>query len=90
MKSRKEMNIQEIYTCCLFQNVISNVLSNSKEILKMLVTMSGYLTNTISSCQEFVASNNLRLSSISATGSKKDVKKLMNPLYISWITFIID
>lgn len=54
----------------IFQTVISNVLSNAKEILKMLVTMTGYMTNTISMCQELVASNTaVRLSSASA-GSK--------------------
>lgn len=60
-----------VYIYYLFQTVISNVLNNAKEILKMLVTMTGYMTNTISMCQELVASNTaVRLSSASA-GSKE-------------------
>ncbi|OAD62936.1 hypothetical protein WN48_07115 [Eufriesea mexicana] len=42
--------------CNKRDSIISNVLKNAKEMLKMLVTMTGYLTNTISSCQEFADS----------------------------------
>ncbi|XP_014474439.1 PREDICTED: uncharacterized protein LOC106744299 [Dinoponera quadriceps] len=69
--------VQELRLACTARdNVISNVLSNAKETLKMLVTMSGYMTNSISICQEFAASNtNLRLSSSSA-GRKESNRRL--------------
>lgn len=60
-----------IYIYYLFQTVISNVLNNAKEILKMLVTMTGYMTNTISMCQELVASNTAVRLSTSSAGSKE-------------------
>lgn len=50
--------------------MIDNVLNNSKEMLKMLINMTGYITSTISMCQEVAASNTtVRLSSAS-DGSK--------------------
>nr|XP_012150493.1 PREDICTED: uncharacterized protein LOC100877238 isoform X1 [Megachile rotundata] len=62
--------VQDLGTACNKRDaVISNILKNAKEMLKMIVTMTGYLTNTISTCQEFVASptSNLRMSA-SSTG----------------------
>ncbi|XP_071565441.1 uncharacterized protein [Temnothorax nylanderi] len=69
--------IQQLHLVCNTRNtVISNVLNNAKEILKMLVTMTGYMTNTISMCQELVASNStVRLSSASA-GRKESTNRL--------------
>lgn len=69
--------IQQLNLVCNTRNtVISNVLSNAKEILKMLVTMTGYMTNTISMCQELVTSNTaVRLSSTS-TGRKESSNRL--------------
>jgi len=55
----------------LLQNVITNVLNNAKEMLKMLVTMSGYMTNTISICQEYVNSNTTVRLSTTSNGSEK-------------------
>ncbi|EGI68821.1 hypothetical protein G5I_02474 [Acromyrmex echinatior] len=68
--------IQQLNLICNTRNtVISNVLNNAKEILKMLVTMTGYMTNTISMCQELVASNTaVRLST--STGSKEPSARL--------------
>lgn len=52
-----------------------------KEMLKMLVTMSGYMTNTISLCQEFSTSNtNLRLSSVSAESKKYPLIVILSAL----------
>ncbi|KAF3429535.1 hypothetical protein E2986_00703 [Frieseomelitta varia] len=49
--------VQDLGLACNKRDaIISNVLKNAKEMLKMLVTMSGYLTNTIASCQEFAES----------------------------------
>lgn len=65
-------------------------MNNAKEILKMLVTMSGYMTNTISMCQELAASNTaVRLSSAS-TGSKKYVNLIsyLNFLYIIYTSVL--
>ncbi|EFN76476.1 hypothetical protein EAI_04902 [Harpegnathos saltator] len=69
--------VQDLRLACTSRdNVISNVLNNAKEMLKMLVTMSGYMTNTISICQEFSASStDLRLSSASA-GRKESSRRL--------------
>ncbi|XP_071634965.1 uncharacterized protein [Temnothorax longispinosus] len=69
--------VQQLHLVCNTRNtVISNVLNNAKEILKMLVTMTGYMTNTISMCQELVASNStVRLSSASA-GRKESTTRL--------------
>ncbi|XP_032665153.1 uncharacterized protein LOC116841395 isoform X2 [Odontomachus brunneus] len=69
--------VQELRLACTTRdNVISNVFNNAKEMLKMLVTMSGYMTNTISICQEFTASNtNMRLSSVSS-GRKESFRRL--------------
>ncbi|XP_012525355.1 dentin sialophosphoprotein [Monomorium pharaonis] len=69
--------IQQLNRVCNTRDtVISNVLNNAKEILKMLVTMTGYMTNTISMCQELVASNTaVRLSSASA-GRKESSNRL--------------
>jgi len=64
------------FSCLLLQNVISNVLNNAKEMLKMLVTMSGYMTNTISICQEYVSSNTTVRLSTTSTGSEKYINIL--------------
>ena len=63
--------------CSKSDAVISNVLKNANEMLKMLVTMTGYLTNTISCCQEFAAStvSNLRMSCNSA-GRRESYRRL--------------
>ncbi|KYQ49099.1 hypothetical protein ALC60_11826 [Trachymyrmex zeteki] len=68
--------IQQLNLVCNTRNtVISNVLNNAKEILKMLVTMTGYMTNTISMCQELAATNTaVRLSA--STGSKESSARL--------------
>ncbi|KYN19667.1 hypothetical protein ALC57_08143 [Trachymyrmex cornetzi] len=68
--------IQQLNLICNTRNtVISNVLNNAKEILKMLVTMTGYMTNTISMCQELAASNTaVRLSA--STGNKEPSARL--------------
>ncbi|XP_034180376.2 uncharacterized protein LOC117604420 isoform X4 [Osmia lignaria lignaria] len=63
--------VQDLGSACSKSSaVISNVLKNAKDMLTMIVTMTGYLTNTISTCQEFVASSpaNLRMSS-NSTGT---------------------
>ncbi|XP_076171673.1 uncharacterized protein LOC143148831 isoform X2 [Ptiloglossa arizonensis] len=54
--------------CNKRDDAIVNILKNAKEMLKMLVTVTGYLTNTISSCQEYARSStiNLRMSCSSA------------------------
>ncbi|XP_076683222.1 uncharacterized protein LOC143376601 isoform X3 [Andrena cerasifolii] len=63
--------------CSKSDAVISNVLKNANEMLKMLVTMTGYLTNTISCCQEFAATSvtNLRMSCNSA-GRRESCRRL--------------
>ncbi|XP_011639824.2 LOW QUALITY PROTEIN: uncharacterized protein DDB_G0288805-like [Pogonomyrmex barbatus] len=68
---------QQLNLICDTQNtVISNVLTNAKEVLKMLVTMTGYMTNTISMCQELVASNaTVRLSSTTLAGNKESTNR---------------
>lgn len=63
--------------CSKSDAVISNVLKNANEMLKMLVTMTGYLTNTISCCQEFAASSvtNLRMS-CNSVGRRESYRRL--------------
>ena len=70
--------VQDLGLACSKSDVvISNVLKNANEMLKMLVTMTGYLTNTISCCQEFAAStvSNLRMSCNSA-GRRESYRRL--------------
>ncbi|XP_011694333.1 PREDICTED: uncharacterized protein LOC105453818 isoform X2 [Wasmannia auropunctata] len=72
--------IQQLNHICNTRNtVISNVLNNSKEILKMLVTMTGYMTNTISMCQELVASDTAARISSASAGMKESPSKLTKP-----------
>ncbi|XP_017884048.1 probable protein phosphatase DDB_G0279461 isoform X2 [Ceratina calcarata] len=55
--------VQDLGLACNKRDaVISKVLKNSKEMLQMIVTMSGYLTNTISFCQEFAKLTNTHTS----------------------------
>ncbi|XP_029172745.1 probable serine/threonine-protein kinase clkA [Nylanderia fulva] len=52
---------QQLNLVCNTQNtVIANVVNNSKEILKMLITLTGYITSTLSMCQELTASTTTR------------------------------
>ncbi|XP_011260374.1 putative uncharacterized protein DDB_G0277255 [Camponotus floridanus] len=69
--------IQQLNVICNTRNtVIDNVLNNSKEMLKILINMTGYITSTISICQEVAASNTtVRLSSAS-DGRKKSSNRL--------------
>ncbi|XP_076238316.1 uncharacterized protein LOC143181668 isoform X2 [Calliopsis andreniformis] len=70
--------VQDLGLACSKRDaVISNILKNAKEMLNMLVTMSGYLTNTISSCQEFTASSvtNSR-KSCNSTGKRDSYRRL--------------
>lgn len=57
---------QQLNLVCNTQNtVIANVVNNSKEILKMLISVTGYITSTLSMCQELTASSTtMRLSSV--------------------------
>ncbi|KYN03633.1 PREDICTED: uncharacterized protein LOC108773256 [Cyphomyrmex costatus] len=67
--------IQQLNLICNTRNtVISNVLNNAKEILKMLVTMTGYMTNTISMCQELVAANTAVRLSASTENKESSVR----------------
>ena len=63
--------------CSKSDAVISKVLKNANEMLKMIVTITGYLTNTISCCQEFASSSvsNLRMSRTSA-GRRESYRRL--------------
>ncbi|XP_068975778.1 serine-rich adhesin for platelets-like [Bombus flavifrons] len=70
--------VQDLGLACNKRDaIISNILKNAKEMLKMLVTLTGYLTNTISSCQEFVESvaTNMQMSYNSA-GKRESLKGL--------------
>ncbi|XP_076659405.1 uncharacterized protein LOC143362824 isoform X2 [Halictus rubicundus] len=54
--------VQDLVSACNKRDaVIINISKNAKEMLKVLVTITGYLTNTISMCQEFAASTNANL-----------------------------
>ncbi|KAL6434679.1 hypothetical protein ACFW04_006189 [Cataglyphis niger] len=69
--------IQQLNVICNTRNtVLANVQNNAKEILKMLLTMTGYITSTISMCQELAVSNTtVRLSS-APDGRKEPSKRL--------------
>nr|XP_050860062.1 homeobox protein 4-like isoform X1 [Vespula vulgaris]XP_050860063.1 homeobox protein 4-like isoform X1 [Vespula vulgaris] len=56
--------VQDLSSACNKRdNTILKILQNAKEMLKMLVTMTKFVTSTIASCQEFTPSNmNLRMS----------------------------
>ncbi|KAK2587576.1 hypothetical protein KPH14_003704 [Odynerus spinipes] len=54
--------VQDLSSACNKRdNTLLKVLQNAKEMLKMLVTMSKFVTSTISSCQEFASSSNASL-----------------------------
>lgn len=51
--------VQDLSSACIKRdNTIIKVLQNAKEMLKMLVTLTKFVTNTITSCQEFTSSTN--------------------------------
>lgn len=58
--------VQDLGLACNKRDtVISNVLKNAKQMLEMLVTMTGYVTSTISMCQEFATcGTNLQIPSV--------------------------
>ncbi|XP_011500705.1 PREDICTED: uncharacterized protein LOC105364474 [Ceratosolen solmsi marchali] len=70
--------VQDLVHACNNRDlVITNVLKNSKDMMQMLVTMSGYLTNTISACQEFVSNQvNIHRTSSSSTGRRESSRRL--------------
>ncbi|KAL2719071.1 putative WRKY transcription factor protein 1 isoform X1 [Vespula squamosa] len=54
--------VQDLSSACNKRdNTIFKILQNAKEMLKMLVTMTKFVTNTIASCQEFTPSSNMNL-----------------------------
>ncbi|XP_014218154.1 CAR1 transcription factor [Copidosoma floridanum] len=65
--------VQDLAHACNKRDlVISNILKNSKEMMQMLVTMSGFLTNVISSCQEFVSNQVPRRTSSSSNAGRRE------------------
>ncbi|XP_076222454.1 uncharacterized protein LOC116429396 isoform X2 [Nomia melanderi] len=70
--------VQDLSTACNKREaVITNALMNAKEMLKMLVTMTSYVTNTISTCQEFTASMNTNLRmSYNSTGRRDSYRRM--------------
>ncbi|XP_076299528.1 uncharacterized protein LOC143218291 isoform X2 [Lasioglossum baleicum] len=67
--------VQDLVSACNKRDaVIMNISNNSKEMLKMLVSMTGYLTSTISMCQEYTSANtNTPYSSIGRRDSHRRV-----------------
>lgn len=54
--------VQDLSSACNKRdNTFGKILQNTKEMLKMVVTMTEYMTNTISYCREFVPSSNTSL-----------------------------
>ncbi|KAL2737470.1 putative WRKY transcription factor protein 1 isoform X1 [Vespula maculifrons] len=54
--------VQDLSSACNKRdNTILKILQNAKEMLKMLVTMTKFVTSTIASCQEFTPSSNMNL-----------------------------
>ncbi|KAI4502776.1 hypothetical protein M0802_001820 [Mischocyttarus mexicanus] len=51
--------IQDLSSACIKRdNTIVKVLQSAKEMLKMLVSLTKFVTSTIASCQEFTSSSN--------------------------------
>ncbi|XP_015175179.1 PREDICTED: probable serine/threonine-protein kinase roco9 [Polistes dominula] len=51
--------VQDLSSACIKrENTIINALQNAKEMLKMLVSLTQFVTHTIASCQEFASSTN--------------------------------
>ncbi|XP_014611260.1 PREDICTED: bromodomain-containing protein DDB_G0270170-like isoform X1 [Polistes canadensis] len=51
--------VQDLSSACIKRdNTIIKVLQNAREMLKMLVTLTKFVTNTIASCQEYTSSTN--------------------------------
>ncbi|XP_053997197.1 uncharacterized protein LOC128886385 isoform X1 [Hylaeus anthracinus] len=65
--------------CNKRDDAIVNILQNSNEMLKMLVTVTGYLTNTISSCQE-IASSAGRRDPYRRLSAKSPTKGVVKPM----------
>ncbi|XP_012221363.1 uncharacterized protein [Linepithema humile] len=69
--------VQNLKLACNKRNsLISNVVNNAKEMLKMVVTMSSYVTNTISMCQELTSSDTTARLSSTSNGRKESFKRL--------------
>lgn len=51
--------VQDLSSACIKRdNTIMKVLQNAREMLKILVTLTKFVTNTIASCQEYASSTN--------------------------------
>lgn len=69
--------VQDLGLACNKRDaVMSDILKNAKEMLQMIVTMSGYLTNTISYCQEFAKSTSTSTRSYNSIGRGDSMKRL--------------
>ncbi|KAJ8686811.1 hypothetical protein QAD02_022605 [Eretmocerus hayati] len=70
--------VQDLVQACNSRDlVIGNVLKNSKQMMQMLVTMSEFLSNTISSCQEYVSNQQIsRRTSSSSAGRRESTKRM--------------
>ncbi|KAG7199569.1 hypothetical protein KM043_014178 [Ampulex compressa] len=69
--------VQDLGLACNKRDmVISNVLKNAKEMLKMLVSITSYVTNTISSCQEFASPNSNAQMTCNSAGQRESNRRL--------------
>nr|XP_033321104.1 uncharacterized protein LOC117217541 [Megalopta genalis]XP_033321105.1 uncharacterized protein LOC117217541 [Megalopta genalis] len=71
--------IQDLGSACNKRDsLILNILKDAKEMLNTLVTMTIYLTNTISTCQEFTASANTNLRRSYSPAGRRDSYRRMS------------
>ncbi|XP_043481397.1 uncharacterized protein DDB_G0284459-like [Leptopilina heterotoma] len=65
------------FACKRRDDVLKSVSNNAKEMLQLMINMSNCLTNTISSCQEFISNTgNSYRSSASSTGRRDSNRRL--------------
>lgn len=65
------------FACKRRDDVLKSVSNNAKEMLQLMINMSNCLTNTISSCQEFISTTgNSYRSSASSTGRRDSNRRL--------------
>ncbi|XP_078052332.1 uncharacterized protein LOC144478379 [Augochlora pura] len=71
--------IQDLGSACNKRNaVILNILKDAKEMLNTIVTMTIFLTNTISTCQEFTSSANINLRRSYSPAGRRDSYRRMS------------
>ncbi|XP_051162760.1 homeobox protein 5-like [Leptopilina boulardi] len=66
------------YACKRRDDIFKNVSKNAKDMLQLIINMSNCLTNTISSCQEFVSNTGNSYRSSTSSAGRRDSNRRMS------------